>query len=203
MSKVLIAEDDAISRRLLSASLQRAGFEVIATESGVEAWERLCEVDAPRLAVLDWMMPGLDGTEVCRRLRRSQEMGYVYVILLTARDQQEDVVAGLQAGADDYLTKPFDQLELRSRVAAGERILGLQQALEGKVRELEEALSHVKQLQGLLPICMYCKRIRDEQSAWHRLETYIQQHSEASFTHSLCTDCFERHYPTLGKRKAD
>jgi response regulator RpfG family c-di-GMP phosphodiesterase len=104
-------------------------------------------------------------------------------------------VEGFEAGADDYLIKPFDHLELCSRISVGERLLNLQSALGAKVIELESALSHVKQLQGLIPICMHCKNIRDDGATWHRLETYIQSHSEAVFTHSLCESCLQTHYP--------
>ncbi len=205
--KVLIAEDDAISRRLLEATLVRLGYEVTTTVDGASALEELTSENAPRLAVLDWMMPIMDGVEVCRRIRQQDDTGYVYLILLTAKMQKNDLVKGFQSGADDYLTKPFDPHELRSRLAVGERILSLQSDLQFKVEELEGALAHVKQLQGLLPICMHCKKIRDDGATWHRLETYIQTHSEAMFTHSLCTSCLEHHYPdfkdkVLAKQKA-
>jgi CheY-like chemotaxis protein len=201
--RIVISEDDPLSRRLLEANLLRAGHEVVATADGVEALEALSAAGGPRLAVLDWMMPRMDGVEVCRRVReRGDEQGYVYIIMLTARAQKQDLVAGFEAGADDYLTKPFDPHELRSRIAVGERILGLHGALAEKVQELEAALSHVKQLQGLLPICMHCKRVRQEE-VWHRLETYIEQNTDARLTHSLCGDCLAEHYPDYGKRVAE
>jgi DNA-binding response OmpR family regulator len=192
--RVLIAEDEPRSRRLLAATLERAGHEVLATENGQEALDVLGGADAPRLAVLDWMMPQLDGPAVCRALREQPERPYVYLVILTALGDREHVVSGLGAGADDYLTKPFDPQELCCRVATGERILALQSALEAKVEELESALSHVKQLQGLLPICMHCKKIRTDDQSWQRIETYIQEHSEARFTHSVCGECIEKHH---------
>jgi CheY-like chemotaxis protein len=197
--KVLIADDDPISLRLLESTLVSCGYEVLLAEDGAEALRALQNPQGPRLAVLDWMMPRLDGTEVCRRLRAVPDLGYVYVVLLTVKRERDDLVAGFKAGADDYLIKPFDALELRSRVAAGERLLNLQTELTAKVEQLQEALSHVKQLQGLIPICMHCKRIRDDGDIWHRLETYIQQHSEAVFTHSLCESCMHEHYGSPGK----
>jgi DNA-binding response OmpR family regulator len=192
--KVLIAEDDRVSRRLLQATLERLGYEVVAVEDGARAWEALRGGDAPRLAVLDWMMPELDGVEVCRRVRAESDPSYRYLILLTTRGQKSDVVEGLDAGADDYVTKPFDAEELHSRLRTGERILDLESALATKVEELEGALAHVKQLQGLLPICMHCKKIRDDRDTWHRIESYISDHSEATFTHSLCAECMAKHY---------
>jgi DNA-binding response OmpR family regulator len=191
---VLIAEDDAISRRLLEAHLRRAGYEVVSTSDGGEAWHALTALGGPRLAVLDWMMPVVDGMEICRKLR---EAGFcsVYVILLTARGRKEDVIAGLESGANDYVTKPFDPSELRSRVAVGRRLVELHEALQTKVAELEASAAEVRTLRGLLPICMHCKKVRDDKHAWHRLETYVEEHSEATFTHSLCTDCLTQHYP--------
>jgi len=193
--KVLIAEDDQVSRRLLEVTLKRLGYEVIATQNGAEAWEVLQEENAPQLAVLDWMMPELDGVDVCRLVRERKSEKYVYIVFLTAKGQKKDIVTGLEAGADDYLIKPFDPQELKSRITVGERVLRLESELAGKIDELQQALVHVKQLQGLLPICMHCKKIRDDGDSWHRLETYIERHSEAMFTHSLCQDCISEHYP--------
>jgi CheY-like chemotaxis protein len=141
------------------------------------------------------MMPEMDGTEICRRVRNMLGSDYTYIILLTARGQKEDVVEGLEAGADDYITKPFDQAELRSRLRAGERILELKSSLAQKVRELEDALQHVRSLQGLLPICMHCKKIRDETQMWRRMEAYIEDHSDAKFSHALCDECLAKYYP--------
>ncbi len=193
--RVLIAEDDAISRRLLEANLKREGYDVLAVESGVQAWQALSAEEGPRLAVLDWMMPEMDGAEVCRRVREEADLSYVYLILLTARGRKEDRGLGFDAGADDYLTKPFDTQDLRARISVGRRILDLQTALTTRVEELQDALQQVKQLRGLLPICMHCKKIRDEKAAWHQLEAYIEHRSDAAFTHSLCPDCLVQHYP--------
>jgi len=196
--RVLIAEDDAISRKLLEVNLRRAGHEVVSTRDGGEAWEVLSAEGGPKIAVLDWMMPALDGVEICRRVRAEQKRGYVYLILLTAKTRQEDRAAGFKAGADDYLTKPFDAQDLRARIAVGQRIIELEGALQAKVAELEAAKGHVEHLQGLLPICMHCKKIRDDDSTWHQLEVYIERHSSAAFTHSLCTECLTLHYPGFG-----
>jgi phosphoserine phosphatase RsbU/P len=193
--RILIAEDDTTSRRLLESSLVRSGYDVVCASDGDEAWRILRGADAPRLAILDWMMPGRDGIDVCRQLRGEDQPHYVYVLLVTTRTRTEDIVAGLEAGADDYLTKPYDPNELRCRVKTGERLLRLEAALARKIGELQEALSHVKQLQGLLPICMFCKKIRDDSDTWHKLETYIERNSGALFSHSLCEDCRAEHFP--------
>ena len=127
--RALIAEDDSISRRMLEAFLVKWGYEVMVASEGEEAWRILQGNDAPRLAVLDWMMPGRDGIDICRSLRQRKGRAYIYTILLTARGQKEDVVEGLEAGADDYITKPFDPYELRARLRAGRRIVELQEQL--------------------------------------------------------------------------
>jgi sigma-B regulation protein RsbU (phosphoserine phosphatase) len=190
--KVLIAEDDRVSRRLLEATLIKWGYEVTVTCDGAAAWEVLQSVDPPPLAILDWMMPGMDGLEVCRRIRHVPTPTPPYLILLTAKGRREDIVTGLRAGANDYVTKPFDREELRARVQVGRRIVELQQSLAERVKALEEALTRVKQLQGLLPICSYCKKIRDDQNYWQQVENYISEHSEAQFSHSICPDCYEK-----------
>ena len=127
--KILIAEDDAISRTLLERTLQRAGYDVIAVADGAEALEEFARNDAPRLALLDWIMPVKDGVEVCRAVRRQKEQAYTYLILLSSRESKQDIVKGLESGADDYLTKPFDMDELKARLRTGERILELEDRL--------------------------------------------------------------------------
>ncbi len=190
--RILIADDDAVSRRMLEATLQKLGYVTVVTGNGAEAWTLLQDEEAPRLAILDWMMPGLDGLEVCRRARAAPRTPPPYIILLTTRDSRADVVAGLDAGADDYMAKPFDREELRARVGVGVRMVELQQSLADRLRDLEDALARVKQLQGLLPICSYCKKIRDDRNYWNQVETYISAHSEAQFSHGICPDCFEK-----------
>ena len=140
--KILFAEDDPVSRRGLSAILKKWGYEVLQARDGNEAWQVLQRGDAPQLAILDWMMPGLDGVEVCRRMRQFRNEPYTYILLLTARTQQEDIVAGLEAGADDYLTKPFHTHELQVRLRAGRRILDLQTALIGAREKLRNQATH-------------------------------------------------------------
>jgi DNA-binding response OmpR family regulator len=190
--KILVAEDQAVSRHILAANLHKWGYDVTAVEDGTRAWEALQAEDAPQLVILDWLMPGMDGIEICRQLRQRPQTRPIYLILLTARRGQEDKIHGLQAGADDYITKPFNGEELRARVQVGIRVLELQGALAQRVRELEEALSSVKTLQGLLPICSYCKKIRDDQNYWQQVEGYISDHSEAQFSHGICPDCYVR-----------
>ena len=127
--KILIAEDDAISRRLLDTILRKWGYDVVVAQDGVKAWEELQKDDAPRLAILDWMMPEMDGVEVCGKVRERIDFPYVYILLLSAKSQREDLVKGMESGADDYITKPFDANELKVRLRAGRRILDLQTQL--------------------------------------------------------------------------
>jgi len=202
--KVLVAEDQAVSRHILEVSLRKWGYEVAAAADGTSAWEILQGKEAPQLAILDWLMPGMDGIEICRQLRANPQTRPVYVILLTARSGREDKIHGLESGADDYVTKPFDGDELRARVQVGTRVLELQGALAQRVQQLEEALSRVKQLQGLLPICSYCKKIRNDRNYWQQVEGYISDHSEAQFSHGICPECYA-HYvqPELDRLQRD
>ena len=190
--KILIAEDDSVSRRLLEAALVKWGHEVVVTRDGEEAWQQLQLAGAAPLLILDWLMPKMDGVAVCRKARTAPAFKSTYIVLLTSRGNKEDVVKGLEAGADDYVTKPFDPEELRARVQVGCRMVELQSALADRVTELETALARVNQLHGLLPICCYCKKIRDDQNYWHRVESYITVHSDVRFSHGICPDCTEK-----------
>lgn len=188
--RILIAEDDDVSRRVLQLTLAAAGHEVVATTNGAEAVAVLETENAPQLAVLDWMMPQVDGLEVCRRLRRSQTDTPVYIILLTAKTEKSSIVEGLGAGANDYITKPFDRQELRARVRVGETVVNLQQNLMVRVEELEVALGKIKQLQGILPICSYCKQIRNDQNYWQQIDAYVSEHTDTHFSHGICPTCY-------------
>ena len=189
--KILIAEDDPVSATLLQTLLTQWDYEVLITENGDDALSVLAADDGPSLAILDWMMPGLSGQAVCREIRSASPSRPLYLILLTRLGQRDKMVEGLEAGADDYLAKPFDAAELRARVQAGRRVVNLERELHDRVRELEDALANVKQLQGLLPICSYCKKIRDDQDYWHQVDSYVAQHTEVQFSHSICPSCFE------------
>lgn len=193
--RILVAEDDPVTRRILEATLSRLGWDVIPAPDGAAAWrilENLEGKNAPELAVLDWMMPGMTGVEICRKLRGTPGFELMYVILLTSRSEKEDIAAALAAGANDYITKPFDPIELEARVRVGERMVKLQTALAARVVELEDALSHVQRLQGLLPICSYCKMVRNETNYWQQVEAYLTANSGLKLTHSVCPTCFER-----------
>lgn len=172
--KILIAEDDAISRMVLVSRLKRLGHEVQAARDGRDAWLHYM-LDHPRLVVTDWMMPEMSGLELCQKIRASKRRHYAYIIMLTALSGKERFLEGLKAGADDFVTKPIEPKELEARVKVAERILGLQ--------------AEIHRLEGLLPICMYCKRIRDDGTRWQPLEDYVSQRTELTFAETLCPTC--------------
>jgi CheY-like chemotaxis protein len=176
--RILIADDDRMSTIMLGRTLEQWGFEVVTVQDGAEAWDQIVGSAPPELAIVDWMMPRLDGVELCRRVRAATLPSPIYLILLTARTGRHDLVAGLEAGADDYLTKPFDPDELRARIHVGQRTLGL--------------IANIKRLTGLLPICSYCKRIRSDHDYWEQVDSYITEHTEARFSHGICPSCLAK-----------
>jgi sigma-B regulation protein RsbU (phosphoserine phosphatase) len=191
--RILIAEDDRATARMLSSLIASWGFEVATVGDGRSALEAFDREAGPQLVLLDWMLPAIDGLEICRRIRASDQGAPTpYIILLTSRNGPTDLVAGLDAGADEYLVKPIDPDELRARLNAGARIISLQQVLEHKIRELEAALRNNRMLTGLLPICAYCKSIRDDSNYWHRVEEYVTEHSDAQFSHGICPNCLPK-----------
>jgi sigma-B regulation protein RsbU (phosphoserine phosphatase) len=190
--RALVADDDPVARVILARALPEWAVEPIVVADGVAAWEVITSGNAPSLAIMDWEMPGLDGPELCRRIRGNPATASMYVILLTSRDTVEDVVAGLDAGADDYLVKPFRAAELRARINAGVRVLTLQERLAQRVVELQQALANVKQLSGLLPICSYCKRVRGDEDYWQQVESYIADRTDAEFSHGVCPNCLDK-----------
>lgn len=192
--KIIVADDEPVSRRLVQAILHQGGHEVLPAEDGGKAWELLCRNSAHML-IADWMMPGLDGLELVKRIRTQLDSdAYVYIIILTAKQQREALLKGLEAGADDYIRKPFSRDELILRVNAGKRVLQWEEQLRQKNRELQKTLAEVKQLKGIIPICMHCKKIRDDRNYWHQLESYMMANAGADFSHSICPECLEKHY---------
>lgn len=189
--KILIAEDDPASRLVLSAVLSRLGHEVTAVNDGREALERMKE-ESFRVLVSDWMMPHIDGLELTQRIRSEESAPYVYIILLTALGDRASFLKGMEAGADDFMTKPLDVESLTVRLRVAERIISLTQV--------------VRQLEGLLPVCSYCRRIREDDDSWLEIEDYLVRHAHASFSHSVCPDCYSSEVrpqlDRLGDRRA-
>ena len=175
--RVLVVDDDPVSQRILVATLTQLGHQTVAAADGVAAWEEYTREPAD-VVITDWMMPRMDGLELTRRIRARTSDRYTWVVLLTALAGHDRWLDGMNAGADDFATKPLDRAELHARLRVAERVLGLQ---------LE-----VRQLEGLLPICSYCKRIRDEGDQWSQVEDYVSHRTEAQFTHGICPDCYDR-----------
>jgi len=200
--KILIAEDDALSQIMLKAMVTKAGYKPVITGDGLSAYEMLLKPGAPKLAILDWMMPGMDGVEVCRKVREINTNEPPYLILLTSRNNREDIVHGLKAGANDYIVKPYDVEELQVRIGVGRKVVDLQASLAGRIAELQAAMAQIKTLQGILPICMYCKKIRDDKQYWQQVESYVSTRTEAQFSHGICPDCYKKYLqPELDKLK--
>ena len=187
--KILIAEDDTPSRLMLQSLLTKWGYDVTSAKDGDEAWTILCEQEHPHLVILDWKMPGIEGPEIVKRLRMRELERPYYAIIITSRSNKDSAASALNSGADDFIGKPFDNDELRARVAVGRRMNNLQKALFEHIQDLRQALNRVKRLEGIIPICMYCKKIRDDQNSWNQLEKYISDHSEAMFSHGICPEC--------------
>ena len=192
---VLIVDDEPDIIKILRKYLENHGLGVLTAQNGREALEILHKSDV-RLVITDRIMPEMDGIALCRSIRASDISGYVYIIILTISGSKEDIVNGINAGADDYVTKPFNLEELKVRVDSGLRVLALEQSLHEKIKEeevlvgeLKAALDQVQKLSGMLPICATCKKIRDDKGYWNKIETYICEHSEAKFTHGMCPDC--------------
>jgi phosphoserine phosphatase RsbU/P len=190
--RILTADDDPMLRHGLSVQLRRWGYDPVVCATGEEARAVLRAPDPPRIALLDRTMPGAGGIELCAEIRADVDLRSIYVMLLTAHDSRDDILAGLDGGADEYLTKPLDWEMLRARLKTAARIVALQRDLALRVAELQAALVNVKQLSGLLPMCSYCKRIRDDGDYWQQLETYLSHHSEAEFSHGICPACLEK-----------
>ena len=199
--KILVADDSKVYRKAITVSLEKWGHEVVQASDGDEALKILRDPEAPSLAILDWMMPGMNGTDICRAIRRDTKGSFKYILLLTSRDAKEDIASGLESGADDYVVKPFDGQEFKMRVKAGERIVRLEKTNVRRITELEEALEKVEQLQGIIPICAWCNNIRDDKDFWLNVEDYIEARSKTQFTHAICPDCARKQLDEYEKTK--
>lgn len=176
--KILIAEDDPVSVKILQFTLQHYGHEVVTAATGDEAWE-LFDREPVRVIVSDWMMPGMDGLQLCQKVRERPKTDYTYFILLTAINTgRENLRKAMDAGIDDFLGKPLDREAILMRLRVAERIL--------------EFTTQIRQLKELIPICMYCKRVRDDTNYWDQVETYIHTHTGSNFSHGICPDCFNK-----------
>jgi len=176
--KILIVEDDAVSLKLLEAVLLREGHEVVTAADGRQAWE-IFDREPVRAIISDWMMPEMDGLELCHRVRAREKTAYTYFILLTSIDANRDNVRkAMREGVDDFLNKPVDPEAIWARLQVAQRILNY--------------TTEIGQLQEMLPICMYCKKIREDESYWTQIEQYIAARTGAGFSHGICPDCYNQ-----------
>src|SRR4051812_39200063 len=188
--QILIADDDPISRRLASHALADCGADVATADGGQAAWEAIQARTQSTVLILDRMMPGVDGVDLCKAARLLPTFPPLYILMVTSASETSDITAGLEAGADDYVVKPFKAAELKARAQVGMRMVALQESMARRLADLELALANVKQLRGLLPMCAYCKKIRVDDSYWQQLEGYLSDHSDAEFSHGICPECF-------------
>ena len=189
--RVLVAEDNEKTRTALGLLLERQGYEVTMVSDGQAALEILLAPNPPHFALLDREMPRLDGLHVSLAIRTMPARRYTYIIMLTAHDESQDVLAAFSAGVDDFLAKPVDYAQLLARLRCGERVLALEQRGVERIAELEKALEEVRELKRLLPICMYCKKIRDDTDYWHEIESYLHKQTGTNFSHGICPSCME------------
>ncbi len=175
LTKILLAEDDLGSQMVLRSQLAKLGYEAIVASDGAEAWESF-EKFRPSLVITDWAMPRKDGLALCRSIREEAAEAYTYIIVLTATEKTSGFTQAVEAGADDFISKPCDLAEMSVRLGVAERILALQ--------------AHVARLSGLVPICPRCKKMRDYEGAWHPAESYLSGRSEAHFSHGICPQCY-------------
>lgn len=176
--RVLIADDDPVFLPLLAQELESLGYNVMVAVNGTEAWE-LYQSFKPNIVLTDWVMPEIDGLELSRMIRAENRAEYAYIIFLTILHGRGSFLEAMRAGADDFINKPFDKDQLHARLKVAERILNLQR--------------EIKQLEVILPLCSYCKRIRDERDTWYSMEDYISMKTDTIFSHSVCPNCYERH----------
>ena len=181
-TRVLVVEDDERSRNGLARLLQRDGFEVSLANDGQAAIDILLAPNPPRIALLDWEMPRLDGIHVCWAVRSIPANPYTYIIMVTAKAEAADALAAFAAGVDDFLSKPIDSLQLLARLRCGERVLALEQRCAERIAELKGALDEIRKLSSLLPICKYCKRVRDDADCWHEFEGYLRDEAGTDFS---------------------
>lgn len=190
-ASILIVDDNAANIDVMLTFLELDGYDFSVATSGEMAL-KIARHSIPDLILMDVMMPGMDGLETCKELKADPVTAEIPVIFVTAKKEVEDIVSGFRAGGVDYISKPFRQEEVQSRVGTHLRLRKLILAQERLIRQLNDALAEVGTLRGLLPICSYCKKIKDEDGQWQRMEKYIRTRTEADFSHGICDECFGR-----------
>ncbi|CAK8711705.1 Response regulator receiver domain-containing protein [Candidatus Electrothrix aarhusensis] len=186
---ILVVDDQPANLKVLLSFLQEHDYRVYMVDSGQRALDILPKIQ-PDLVLLDVMMPGMNGFEICRRIKADKNLAALPIIFMTALDSVGDKVTGFAAGAVDYITKPFQQVEVLARI-------NTHITLRKREKELEEALEEIKTLTGILPICSYCKQIRNDEGYWQQVEEYISEHSQAMFSHGVCPACYKKEMACL------
>ena len=201
--QILTVDDDRITLKFVHFCLKKnPHYHVSGAENGKLALEKI-KASPPDILVTDWTMPEMTGPELIRNVRQLPGNEFVYVILLTSHSEPREIVEGLTAGADDYIVKPFDQQELLARVGTGARIVSTQKALRRANEELKAALAHIKTLKGLLPICMDCKKVRNDSDYWQELDEYVKLATDTEFSHGLCPGCMEKRLAAIDEIAKD
>ncbi len=193
--KILVVDDDPDILFATSRVIKKAGYQTFTADSGKEAMEAVKTI-VPDLILMDVVMPDAEGPDLCRRIKNDPNFKGIYVLLTSGtRVESEQQADGLDSGADGYIARPLSNRELLSRVDSMVRILRAERERDLLIIELKKAISEIKQLSGLLPICSHCKKIRDDKGYWSQIESYIRDHSDAEFSHGICPDCAKEHYP--------
>ena len=187
--KILIAEDEYTTRLMVQVCLENLGYSIESVEDGNTAWEIINQKTPPQIAVLDWEMPGISGIELCRKIKRMERSSPIHVILLTARDSKNDISKGFAAGADDYITKPFNEDELQARIRVAERIVTIQSSLNSSLEELREALDMVQAFEAPVAICGKCQKIGAFDGSWRTPGELLEYPVDPRFVQLDCKDC--------------
>ncbi len=190
--KILVADDDPLVRTMLRATLTKWGHDATVVEDGRAAWGLLRESEEPLVAILDWVMPHLSGDQLCALVRDMEVQRPLYVIMLTSKQSIDDVVAGLEAGADDFIRKPFDPRELQARLNVGIRMVEVQADLARQIREVESMQERERELRSLVPICGECKSVRDDRNYWQKVEQFMSNAAGFTFTEGICPQCYDK-----------
>ena len=191
--RVLAVDDDLVTRQTMTAVIASAGWTPVVVADPEDAYNILMGPDAPPIALIDWQMPKLSGLELCRQIRHAEPDARPYLIFVTANTSSDDIVTGLDAGADGYMTKPISAVELQARVRAGLRMIAVQSDLRHRLRECETFMTQVQPLRELMPICVYCHRVRHDEDEWSSLEEYLTTKIKMRFTHGFCPTCYVHH----------
>ena len=187
--KILIAEDEYTTRLMVQVCLENWGYSIESVEDGKKAWDIINQKNPPQIAVLDWEMPGISGIDLCRKIKRLDRSSPIHVILLTARDSKNDISQGFEAGADDYITKPFNDDELGARIRVAERIVTIQSSLNSSLEELREALDMVQSFEEPVAVCSTCQKIGAFDGSWRTPEKLLEYPVDPRFIQLDCPNC--------------